>query len=132
MNLTDEEKKALKFFELKKDFNDKEFQQALNLKEKNKYIDAMNGEDSITDIENNYSIAYVSCDNFIEKNTVIKGYLSQTFKNTFKSAFEQKGITSKRPNLTTTDDGFEYYDTTLKKKILWNGTEWTNIDGTAL
>lgn len=53
MNLTDEEKKALKFFELKKDFNDKEFQQALNLKEKNKYIDAMNGEDSITDIENN-------------------------------------------------------------------------------
>ena len=86
----------------------------------------------ITSLENNYSTVNILCDTFIEKNNVIKGYLSQTFKNVFKSAFEQKGITSKRPNLTTTDDGFEYYDTTLKKKILWNGTEWVNIDGTAL
>lgn len=43
-----------------------------------------------------------------------------------------KGTTSQRPTLTTTDEGFEYYDSTLKKKILWNGTEWTNLDGTAL
>jgi hypothetical protein len=26
----------------------------------------------------------------------------------------------------------EYYDSTLKKKILWNGTAWTNLDGTSL
>lgn len=43
-----------------------------------------------------------------------------------------KGTTSQRPTLTTTNDGFEYYDTTLKKKILWNGTAWVNLDGTKL
>lgn len=29
-------------------------------------------------------------------------------------------------------EGFEYYDTTLKKKLLWNGTEWVNVDGSSL
>lgn len=43
-----------------------------------------------------------------------------------------KGSTEQRPILAIIDDGFEYYDTTLKKKILWNGTEWTSIDGTDL
>lgn len=43
-----------------------------------------------------------------------------------------KGSTQQRPKLTSTDEGCEYYDSTLKKKILWNGTEWTNMDGTAL
>lgn len=28
--------------------------------------------------------------------------------------------------------GSLFYDTTLKKYIVWNGTEWTNIDGTTL
>lgn len=42
------------------------------------------------------------------------------------------GITSQRPTLTSTEEGFEYYDSTLKKKILWNGTEWTNMDGASL
>lgn len=28
--------------------------------------------------------------------------------------------------------GLEYYDTTLNKKILWNGTTWVNIDGSSL
>ena len=42
------------------------------------------------------------------------------------------GPTSQRPTLTAIDEGFEYYDSTLKKKILWNGTAWTNMDGTAL
>lgn len=43
-----------------------------------------------------------------------------------------KGDTDSRPTLTTTDEGFEYYDITLKKKILWNGTAWVNLDGTEL
>ena len=25
-----------------------------------------------------------------------------------------------------------YYDSTLKKKILWNGTTWVNMDGSTL
>ena len=28
--------------------------------------------------------------------------------------------------------GTQFYDTTLKKYIVWNGTQWTNMDGTAL
>lgn len=29
-------------------------------------------------------------------------------------------------------EGYEYYDTTLKKKILCNGTDWVNLDGSLL
>lgn len=43
-----------------------------------------------------------------------------------------KGDSSSRPILSLLDEGFEYYDTTLKKKILWNGTAWVNLDGTEL
>lgn len=42
------------------------------------------------------------------------------------------GTNNERPVLTATNIGFQYYDTTLKKYIVWNGTEWTNIDGTTL
>lgn len=41
-----------------------------------------------------------------------------------------QGTTAQRP--TNVQIGFQYYDTTLKKCIVWNGTEWTNMDGTAL
>lgn len=40
------------------------------------------------------------------------------------------GSTSSRP--TDAFNGLEYYDTTLNKKILWNGTTWVNIDGSSL
>lgn len=43
-----------------------------------------------------------------------------------------KGTTEQRPTNTIISEGFEYYDSTLKKMILWNGTAWTNLDGTAL
>ena len=43
-----------------------------------------------------------------------------------------KGDTNSRPILSANDEGYEYYDTTLKKKILWNGTAWVNLDGTEL
>ena len=43
-----------------------------------------------------------------------------------------KGATNIRPTLLNTDEGFEYYDTTLNKKILWNGSEWVNMDGISL
>lgn len=43
-----------------------------------------------------------------------------------------KGNSDNRPSLKASDEGFEYYDTTLKKKILWNGTDWVNMDGTQL
>ena len=40
-----------------------------------------------------------------------------------------KGTTEQRPALTSTDEGFQYYDTTLKKYIVWNGTEWVGNNG---
>ena len=42
------------------------------------------------------------------------------------------GTTAQRPTLATIDEGFEYCDSTLKKKILWIGTAWKNLDGTDL
>ena len=48
------------------------------------------------------------------------------------SGLNTKGNTNSRPVLSADDEGYEYYDTTLKKKILWNGTAWVNVDGTQL
>lgn len=42
------------------------------------------------------------------------------------------GATSDRPASTYKYIGFQYYDTTLNKYIMWNGTAWVNMDGTAL
>lgn len=40
------------------------------------------------------------------------------------------GNSTERPSKVS--EGYEYYDNTLKKKILWNGTAWVNMDGTEL
>lgn len=42
------------------------------------------------------------------------------------------GNTNNRPDLDDNNAGFDYYDINLKKKILWNGTAWVNLDGTEL
>ncbi len=39
---------------------------------------------------------------------------------------------SSRPSLTSGDEGTTFYDSELKKMILWNGRSWTNIDGSRL
>lgn len=44
----------------------------------------------------------------------------------------QIGNTNNRPNLDANSIGFDYYDTTIRKKILWNGSAWVNLDGTEL
>ena len=45
-----------------------------------------------------------------------------------------KGLSTARPTLSNDNlyNGFQFYDITLSKYILWNGTAWTNVDGTAL
>ena len=40
------------------------------------------------------------------------------------------GTTANRP--TGVNAGFQYFDTSLSKYICWNGTTWTNLDGTTL
>lgn len=44
----------------------------------------------------------------------------------------KNGNTNQRPTLTAYEAGFTFYDRTLKAMILWNGTAWTKMDGTAL
>lgn len=62
------------------------------------------------------------CENAIFENNI-----------TASDYFIKSGTTEIRPTgLDSSDEGFEYYDTTLKKKILWNGAAWVNLDGTAL
>ena len=45
--------------------------------------------------------------------------------NNFKS-----GSSETRPSCV--EEGFTYFDTTLNQKVLWNGLEWVNVDGTSL
>ena len=52
--------------------------------------------------------------------------------NGYNSEYLTKGTTTQRPTLSSADEGFEYYDSTLKKKVLWNGTAWVNMDGSSL
>jgi hypothetical protein len=42
------------------------------------------------------------------------------------------GTTAQRPTLASGDVGFTYYDSTLGKTIVWNGTAWVNLDGSSL
>ena len=42
------------------------------------------------------------------------------------------GTTEQRPTNDLILSGFKYYDTTLNKYIMWNGTVWRNLDGSAL
>lgn len=49
----------------------------------------------------------------------------------FKSC-RRRGNTTDRPTLGANDGGITYWDTTIAKLILWNGTAWVNMDGTVL
>ena len=48
------------------------------------------------------------------------------------AGLRKQGTTAQRPNMNQNYVGATYFDTTLKKYICWNGTAWTNFDGTAL
>lgn len=50
----------------------------------------------------------------------------------YESSKKKKGTSADRPSIDETQSGFQYYDTDLKKYIVWNGTEWTNMDGSSL
>ena len=44
-----------------------------------------------------------------------------------------KGTTNERPiNLADSDSGLQYFDTTLKKIIIWTGEQWTDTNGNIL
>ncbi len=68
----------------------------------------------------------------LENKVYIITYNGKRIENTIDYSNLLKGTTDNRPILASINEGFEYYDSTLKKKILWNGSTWTNLDGTAL
>ena len=45
-----------------------------------------------------------------------------------------KGTSATREAMTmyAENEGLQYYDTTLHKYVIWNGTSWTNLDGTPI
>lgn len=46
--------------------------------------------------------------------------------------FKTKGSSEERPTPNILEEGDTFFDTSLKKMILWNGTAWVNMDGTTL
>lgn len=69
---------------------------------------------------------------YSNKNLVFKFSDTETFYVELDTIKTRIGSTSERPSLKLNNAGFVYYDITLKKKILWNGTTWVNLDGTSL
>lgn len=83
---------------------------------------------------NFYFLGYSILQNFDIKATIqISDSIPDGFtKYNIKNGTIKKGKSSERPILQSKDSSFQYYDTELKKYIVWNGTGWTNMDGTAL
>lgn len=51
---------------------------------------------------------------------------------TFETSFPKSGATADRPSASAVGAGFTYFDTDLGKMVVSNGTDWVNMDGTAL
>lgn len=76
----------------------------------------------------------IGCLAFSKKNNKIGVWNGKNFEgDDFGNIdYKRKGETPERPILNATNTGYMYYDVTLKKYIVWNGTEWTNMDGSSL
>ena len=96
-----------------------------------------NSSNFVTIFVNSASVLQGQLGGFGEAST-ITDYMEYYINGVTANAYEigkEKGTTAERPdetNLGTANEGFEYYDSTLKKKILWNGTTWVNMDGSTL
>lgn len=94
------------------------------------YIDAIDGADYIINarIQGYRTDIGTNSNNFIIKEDAI--LTSDELAATDARVYNKIGITNNRP--LGIEKGFEYYDTTLSKYICWNGTTWTNLDGSTL
>lgn len=92
-----------------------------------------NMSDSIIDLESeNYSkfIYRKVIDGKVVRNVPAIIYDGKLLNYAGYTLGESYGGTSNRPNnLTTNDIGYNYYDTTLRKSIYWNGTKWVDSEG---
>lgn len=83
---------------------------------------------------NNYSSNSESARTITQSGNSISTKVDASYYNRVWTGFQNVGDSTMRPTtkLSSLNEGFQYYDTTLKKYICWNGTVWTNLDGTAL
>ena len=107
---------------------------------KNAYIQG----NIITKSDSSYTTAYAVCNltssgatktNMYFNNNIVKSVIDdptefQIFSYGGRNIITDRGTTVARP--VTANIGDEYYDTTLNKMIVYNGTAWINVDGTAL
>ena len=63
----------------------------------------------------------------IANNTILKGNARE-----LRNSLVLKNSDNYIPTLKSSDAGVLLFNKTLKKMILWNGSEWTNVDGTIL
>lgn len=97
------------------------------------YIDAIEGtSDYIIDAKiYGYRTAIGTNPNnyLIKENTLVT---NEEMNATSAVIYNKIGSTEDRPSGAKIEEGFQYFDTTLSKYICWNGSAWTNLDGTAL
>lgn len=95
---------------------------------------------SLKNQEVNTNFKYLALTNkghtvYNEQSTALNVYNGENYVDVYgyNAKFRKVGYSTSRPTIEiNTNLGFQYYDTTLKKYIVWNGTEWTNMDGTSL
>ena len=101
------------------------------------------GTDDYTDVNYNWrclakEVSYIGNKRLLLPNSIIlvtddkSKYIKFVGNNPILYQYNTPHTTKDNLSLTKADDGFTIYDTALKKKILWNGTAWVNMDGTAL
>ena len=93
------------------------------------YLSITTSSDSIINDTKWYLIGSMYTD---KDNRVPYIFLGEKKRILYTDNYNNKGTSANRPQLVSKNEGFEYYDTTLKKKILWNGTDWVNMDGSQL
>lgn len=71
---------------------------------------------------------YFGKDNIIKTNN--PAHMLITNYNQLSNIMYDEGATALRP--TIANKGFTFYDSTIGKMIMWNGSAWVNLDGTAL
>lgn len=82
---------------------------------------------------NDITLKSVTLKNTSFANTVLSrgncGFASMPLHH---SEFSKVGVTANRPAFSSGFIGYQYYDTTLNKTIIWNGNNWVNMDGSNL
>lgn len=76
-----------------------------------------------------FTVVATNITNYTDNIAYIEASPSYTI---ISNLIHSRGNTADRPILGAKNYGTTYYDASLKKMILWNGTEWTNIDGSTL